>query len=181
MKAKEILEEARNNGLHLEFNVHVSNDEATSYKDIIYYRNEVQTIQEAVKKLEKEYSEMKEKAILQNLDIYRDHIRELDGISLLTMTVQNKDMKLLKSVVDSLMNEMSNGFIFLANINPDHSVSFVAKSNCFISAGDIVKEASLLSEGRGGGSPSFAQGGGRTTTKLEEIIQKIEGVIKAHE
>jgi len=181
MRAHEILEEARNKGLKLEFNIDISDEKPTSYKDIIYYHNELQYVHEKVKELEKKYNNMKEQSVLQNLDIYKDHIREIDGIELLTMKVNNKDTKALKSIADTLMNEMKNGFIFFANIKEDNSVQFIAKSNCFISAADIIKEASTVSNGNGGGSPTFAQGGGKTPAKIDEIIEQLEGTIKAHE
>ena len=181
MKAREILEETKKHGLKLEFNVDITDEEPTSYKDIVYHRNELQTVQEEVKQLEKKYQSLKEKLALQNLDIYKDHIENIDGIELLIMTVDNQEMNLLKSIADTLMNEMKKGFIFFINQKGDGSVNFIAKSNCFISAGEIVKEASLLSEGNGGGSPTFAQGGGKTKNAIPEMIEKIKKVAKAHE
>ena len=53
LKAREILDDARNKGIRLEFDVDINNDSPTSYKDIIYYKNEVQYIQQEVKDLEK--------------------------------------------------------------------------------------------------------------------------------
>ena len=91
MKAKEILENARNNGLKLEFDVDLNNDEATSYKDIIFNRTELQYVHHEVKELEKEYNTLKEKSTLQNLNIYRDNIREINGINSLVMKVFDKD------------------------------------------------------------------------------------------
>ena len=181
MKAREILEEARNNGIKLEFDVDVSNDVPTSYKDIIFYKNELQYIHQEVKELEKNYSSMKEKSVLQNLDIYREHIQDINGISTLIMKLSNKDIKSLKSIADTLMNEMNNGFLFFANVKDDHTVNYVAKSSCFIHAGDIVKEASLRSNGNGGGNPTFAQGGGKSDDQLDSILQYITEVIKNHD
>ena len=40
-----------------------------------------------------------------------------------------------------------------------------------------VKDASVSSMGNGGGSPTFAQGGGKTTEKLPEIFKHIEKVL----
>ncbi len=181
MKAREILEEARNNGIKLEFDVDITNDAPTSYKDVMYYRNEVQYVHEEVKELEKKYNSMKEKAVLQNLDIYREHVKPMKGISVLMMKIDNKDMNLLKSIADTLMNEMNPAFLFFANIKEDHSVNFIAKSNSFVSAGEIVKDASLRSHGNGGGNPTFAQGGGKTDQEIDEIFAHIEEVINSHE
>ena len=78
-------------------------------------------------------------------------------------------MNILKTIADSLINEMTNGFLFFINIKNDDSVNFIAKSSSFVNAGLIVKDASISSEGNGGGSPTFAQGGGKTTAQVEEI------------
>ncbi len=181
MKAREILDDARKNGIKLEFDVDINNDKPVSYKDIIYNKNELQYIHHEVKELEKKYFDMKEKATLQNLDIYREHIKEMNGVETLIMEVQNKDINILKSIADTIMNEMKNGFIFLMNIKDDNSINFISKSNSFVNAGEIVKDASLRSEGNGGGNPKFAQGGGKSTDRVDEIVKHIEKVINEHE
>ena len=181
MKAREILEDAHKNGIKLEFDVDLNNEEPVSYKDIIYNKNELQYVHQEVKELEKKYFDMKEKETLQNLDIYREHIKEVNGVEVLIMKLKNKDLNILKSIADTIMNEMKNGFIFLMNVKDDNSINFIAKSNSFVHAGDMIKEASLMSEGNGGGNPKFGQGGGKTADKVEEIVKHIEKVIKDHE
>ena len=181
MKAREILDESRNNGMKLEFDVDINNDRPTSYKDIIFNRNELQYVHHEVKELEKKYYELREKSILQNLDIYREHIEEINGIKALIMTVHDKDMTLLKSIMDSLMNEMKDGVIFFINIRDNSSVNFLCKSNCFVKAGEIVKDASLRCEGNGGGKDSFAQGGGKNIDKISEVLENVKKVLNKHE
>ena len=177
MKARELLEDARNSGIKLEFDVDINNDKPESYKDIIYNKNELDYIHSEVKDLEKRYYTMKEKDTLQNLDIYREHIKNINGVETIIMELNNKDINLLKSIMDALSNEMNNSFIFFINKKDDGSVNFIAKSNSSIHAGEIVKDASLRSDGNGGGSNTFAQGGGKTTDRIEEIINHIEKVI----
>lgn len=177
IKAREILEEARNNGIKLEFDVDINNDKPESYKDIIFNRNELQYVHQEVKELEKKYFEIKEKQTLQNLDIYREHIKVINNVETLIMKLDNKDTNLLKSIADELINEMNNAFIFFINIKEDNSVNFIAKSTSFVNAGLIVKDASISSNGNGGGSPKFAQGGGKTFKNIDEIIKHIEKVI----
>jgi len=181
VKAREILDEARNSGIKLEFDVDINNDKPTSYKDIIFNRNEVQYVQQEVKDLEKKYYEIKEKQTLQNLDIYREHIEKINGIDALIMEVKNKDINLLKSIADSLINEMGNGVIFFANTKEDGSVNFIGKSNSKINIGYIVKKASVTALGNGGGSPTFAQGGGKSVENLSEIFDNVREEINNHE
>ena len=177
IKAREILEEARNNGIKLEFDVDINNDKPESYKDIIFNRNELQYVHQEVKDLEKKYFEIKETQTLQTLDIYREHIKVINNVETLIMKLDNKDTNLLKSIADELINEMNNAFIFFINIKEDNSVNFIAKSTSFVNAGLIVKDASISSNGNGGGSPKFAQGGGKTSENIDEIIKHIEKVI----
>lgn len=181
IKAREILEEARMSGIKLEFDVDINNDQPESYKDIIFNRNELQYVHQEVKDLEKKYYEIKEKQTLQNLDIYREHIKSINGVNTLIMKLDNKDTNLLKSIADELMNEMGDAFIFFINIKDDNSVNFIAKSSCFVNAGLIVKDASVSSNGNGGGSPKFAQGGGKNLDAIDDIIKHIEKVIKDYE
>ena len=181
MKAKEILEEARKSGIKLEFDVDVTNDTPSSYKDVIYNRNELQYIHHEVKELEKEYYSIKEKNTLENLDIYKEHFENINGVNLLIMRLHNKDINLLKSIIDTLLNEYENGLIFFTNIKENDCVNFICKSNSYVNAGLIVKDAAVSSGGNGGGSPKFAQGGGKTTSELDKIEKHIKKVIEEHE
>ena len=90
------------------------------------------------------------------------------------MKVENMDPNLLKSIADSLMNEIESGLIFFANIKNEDNVNYICRSNCNINAGFIVKNASISSDGNGGGSNTFAQGGGKTTQKLDTIFEYVE-------
>ena len=181
MKAKEILEEARNNGLKLEFDVDINNDTPTSYKDIIFNKNELQYVHEEEKVLEKKYFELKEKNTLQNLDIYRENIRVINDIESILMIVNNKDTNILKSIADSLMNEMKNGYIFFINQKDDGSMNFISKSNSKLNAGFIMKKIATFANGNGGGSPTFAQGGTSSLESGEDILKEVEKEMKRND
>ena len=134
--------------------------------------------EQEVKELEKKYFELKEKQTLENLDIYKEQIKDYNGTKAIIMEVKNKDTNLLKSIADTLVNEMGPSLVFFANTKEDGSVNFLARSTCHAHAGLIVKDASISSNGNGGGSPTFAQGGGKTTEMLKEIFEHVEKVLK---
>ena len=173
LKAKEIVAGAKKDGINLDFNVDIDNSKPTSYKDIIFNKNELSYIQKEVKNLEKKYNELKESKMLSNLDKYRDNIKEINGKKLLVMKIENEDINLLKVVADQMINEMNEGFVFFANIK-NNTVNFICRSSNFLDAGNIVKEAAVLSNGNGGGSKTFAQGAGKTIEKLDEIFELIK-------
>ena len=173
MKAKEILESARNNGLKLEFDVDLNNDEASSYKDIIFNRTELQYVHHEVKELEKEYNLLKERTTLQNLNVYRDNIREINGVNCLVMKVFDKDNSILKSVMDTIINEIGSGVVFFANVCDNEKVSYLVKSSSNIDAGQLVKLAAALSNGNGGGSKTFAQGGSKDISNINIVLENV--------
>ena len=181
LKAKEILDTAKHEGILLKFDVEIDNSAPKSYKDIIFNRNELIYIQQELKELEKKYFEQKSKKSLENLDIYKEHIKDYNGISAIIMKVHNQDVNILKTICDSLIQTLENGFIFLANEKDDNSINFIARSNSQINAGLTVKKASIMANGNGGGSPTFAQGGGRDLSSLNEILKDVEGSLNNHE
>ena len=97
------------------------------------------------------------------------------------MKQKNKDINLLKSIADSLLNEIKDGVVFFINVKEDDTVNFICKSNSKVKAGPLVKEASLTAGGNGGGSPTFAQGGGKSTEELDKIEKDIKKAIKEYE
>lgn len=181
MRSREMVEEAREQGIKLDFDVDIDNCKPTSYKDIIFNKNQLQYVQQEVKSLEKKYFEMREKRTLENLDIYREKIKDYSGTLGVIMEVHNKDVNLLKSIADNLINEMGSGLVFFANIKDNGSINFLARSSCHVNAGLVVKDASVSSGGNGGGSPTFAQGGGRDLSMLSAIFIHVEKVLRNEE
>ena len=174
MKVKDIITQAKKEGITLDFDIDIDNSKPTSYKDIIFNKNELNYVKEEVKELEKKYFNLKEAKALENLDYYKDKIKDYDGTKGLIMEVVNMDTNLLKSISDNLVNYMGHGFVFFSNIKNNNSINFIARSTCSINAGFVVKEASIAANGNGGGSPTFASGGGHDISKLKDIYKYVE-------
>ncbi len=81
-------------------------------------------------------------------------------------------MDILKAVMDALANRLDNSLVFIVNLKEDHNVNFLCRNKiASLSAGYLIKQIATISNGNGGGSASFAQGGGKTTDNLEEIYK----------
>ena len=171
-KAKNIMDDAKKNDIEVSFNVDIDNSKPTSYKDIISNRNEVQMVRDTVKELEKNYNIKKQEKLIKNSTDF-DNIEVINDIEFIIKKVNNYDISVLKQIIDNTFNKISKGIIFVANIK-DNNVNFICRSNCSLSAGDLVKEASIKSNGNGGGGLSFAQGGGTNTTYVDNIIDDIK-------
>ncbi len=173
MKARNIIINAKQENIDLEFECNINNDEPKSYKDIIFEKNELEYVQNEVKNLEKKYKDEKAKQALQDLSVYLDNVLEINNIKVLITKVENKDTNILKDIVDNLLLKIEKGFILIANIKANQ-VNIIARSNIeTLSAGDIVKQVASKLGGNGGGSKTFAQGGGKDITKLDEVLDDV--------
>ena len=172
IKAKSILQEAKNYGIELDFDLSIEEEVASCYQDIVDLKDHLTSLQENVKVLEKEFIKSKEEKLVKSLSSLEEDIQEIKGVNVLLKKVNNMDINSLKQVMDNLANEYENIFILIANITDDN-VNFLARSNSSLNAGLVVKNASIKSLGNGGGSPKFAQGGGKTTSEIENIFNEI--------
>lgn len=171
-KAKSILDEAQSLGIDLEFDVVLDQEGTSSYKDIIYSKNELAYVQNEVRLLEKKLKDEKVKLESNNIEEYLNNVEEINDIKTVLLRTSGKEANVLKSLADALINMLGKSLVFIANVN-DGNVMFICRSSCDIHAGITVKRASQLSDGNGGGSPTFAQGGGKTTENLDKIFNLI--------
>ena len=115
-----------------------------------------------------------------NLDKYLDNKDTINGIDTIIMKVNDLEINELKTIVDELINRLGNGIVFFANIKGE-SVNFICKCNGVNSqAGLLVKKAALMSNGRGGGSATFAQGGSSEVNNIDEILKAVREDIESN-
>lgn len=178
IKAKEILALAKRQNINLDFDVEIDNSAPTSYKDIIYNQNELSYIQSEVKALEKAYNSEVEKLTISSLDAYLSRVKEVNGKKLLYLELDNIEMFLVKTMADNLCNKFDEVVVFLANIKEDSSVNFICRSSIpSVNAGYVIKNITTAFDGNGGGSNTFAQGGIKDKSHLNDIKQALEDLI----
>lgn len=176
-KAKNILENATKEGIELKFDVILDQSGLNSYQDIIANKNQLEHVQVEVKELEKQYNEAKLNKASSDITEFLNKVEEINGKKVVITRVDNYDMDILKGIVDNIMNNIKTGLVFIANVK-GNNVNFVCSSNIDTHAGLLVKNASVKSLGNGGGSNSFAQGGGKTLEFLDEIFRYVKEEIK---
>ena len=113
-----------------------------------------------------------------DLSSYLDKIQEVNGQSFLITKVSNIEVNVLKDIVDKVADQISSGVVFVADVMGDSKIIFIAKNKgTKFSCGQLVKEAAIVTGGNGGGRPDFAQAGGKDVSKLDEALNKIEGIL----
>lgn len=173
-KAKKILLEAKENDIPLEFNYEFNDKELTSYQDIIDFKEKLNTLKEEVKQLEKNYKIKKQEKSTSDLTAFTTNMEVINGIKVCAAILENYDIDMVKSLADTLCNKYDNSFILLSNIK-NTNVNIIAKaSSDKINCGAIVKELSVKCKGNGGGSKTFAQGGGSDASNIAEYLEEIK-------
>ena len=177
-KAENILSEAKKINVELKFNIKIDNSKPTSYKDVVFNKNEAIMTRNKVKELEKEYVSKKEQKILSNLDVFNNEIKSCNDIEYMILKLENYDNRLLKPIIDALLEKLNNGVVFISNIN-DNNVNYLMKSKIEdIDCNLIVKDISIKTSGNGGGNKYFAQGGGTNISNLDIYLEEIDNIIK---
>lgn len=175
MKARNIISKAKQEGITLDFDIQITNEEPKSYGDIIFERNELEYTQNEVKNLEKKYKEEKAKLALNDLSIYEKGITKNADYQYLVTTVENMDTNIVKEIADTMMNKIGRGYVLLANMKDDQ-ISFVVRSNMEERpASEIIQFVTSRLDGNGGGSKTFAQGGAKDIKNLSKVLEELKG------
>ena len=142
-----------------------------SYHDIINYRNYLDNYKLLIRDYEREVSQFHEKQALENLSSITKHITSKREV----LRLENYDENLLKGIVDQIFENHQLEVLFISNVR-DGKITFIAKSS-LKNANTLIKLASEMTEGRGGGRPDFARGGGTNLSKLDETLDRIWVII----
>ena len=179
-KAKDLIKQAEKENIKYDFDFDIQYQLLDSYADVVYYKEQVANLKEAVKKLEKKINEEKTNKSLNNSLEYLKIKENINGINTIIATVENYEVPVLKQLVDNITNELENSFVLLANINKG-SINIICKTNINndnIHVGNIVKDICLKCKGNGGGNKTFAQGGGSDASNIMEYLKEVKELLK---
>ena len=104
------------------------------------------------------------------------------AFSLLATIVMVSSVAIPVSAADETKDKLECGVVVLAS-NTDGKISFVAMATKSavekgIHSGNIIKEITPIADGRGGGKPDMAQGGGNDASKIDNALAFVDEVIR---
>lgn len=141
----------------------------------------IDQIQQQIKDLEKELQHKNKVITDLKTGNIEESVEEINGIKVLSTQVEAENPKILRTIMDDYKSKMQDTVLLLASVNGE-KVSLVAsvpKSlTDKVKAGDIIKEAAQITNGKGGGRPDMAQGGGTDPSKVTEALQFVKNYIK---
>ncbi|MFK5883139.1 MAG: alanine--tRNA ligase [Candidatus Izemoplasma sp.] len=174
LKASKILTEAKAKKIKLAFKYVINQNILGSYQDIINKRIEFEHLNTIVRELEKEYKEKTKSLVMNDLDSYLSQTVN----NRLVIKTENIEKDSLKPLADRLLENIGEGFVFIANI-ANSKVTFIVKTNIdSLHAGNIAKAAAITTGGNGGGRKDMAQAGGKDIALVDQAILEVKELVK---
>ncbi|MGB1310530.1 MAG: alanine--tRNA ligase [Leucothrix sp.] len=141
----------------------------------------VQQLVDKSKQLEKELEQMKAKLAAQAGNDLVSQAVDVNGIKVLAANLEGADPKSLRDTADQLKNKLGKAAVLIATVNGD-KVSLVASvtkaESTTIKAGELLGFVAKQVDGKGGGRPDMAQGGGTNPAALPAALDSVIDWIK---
>ncbi len=125
------------------------------------------------RQLEKELEQLKAKAASATGNDLAGSAVDVKGVKTLAARVDGLDGKALLALVDQLKNKLGSGVILLGGVQDDKVVLVAGVTQDLtarLKAGDLMRQAAAVVDGKGGGRPDMAQGGGSDAGRLDEAL-----------
>jgi alanyl-tRNA synthetase len=138
----------------------------------------VRKIQDDTKYLHLENNNLKKQLLQYEAQALVSEIKKRGNINILKKIFKDRcprDLKLLASKV--LKSNPNTVILFGVEEEKKASLLFLCSEELTFNMGDLMKTVCAMIDGRGGGQPHLAQGGGSRVEKLEEALQCAEDVI----
>ena len=141
----------------------------------------IEALMSQLKETERELSVLKSKLASGSLDDVIANAKEVKGVKCIVHSFDNMGTDDLRNLGDKLRDKYSNSVIILTTVEGDKiSVLGMASKQAVAQgahAGNIIKEVTKHADGSGGGRPDMAQGGIKDSSKLQEALNLVEGIL----
>lgn len=148
------------------------------YRDLHNKVNEVfEKNHLALIKIQKKIESQKTQNLIGNIDEFASKFIEINGHKVLIHQFEKLNVDSIKSLGDQLKNRP--GSVVLLFVNKDDSnLTFVFMANKEaiakgVNCNDLIKSICTRINGRGGGRPDMAQGGGKTEQDASDLLKEI--------
>lgn len=139
----------------------------------------VEKLSDENRELQKNIEKLEEENARNKFASFISKAQEIEGGKLFISKVEGLKSIGIKIGLEYLSNKLGNSVIILAG---ETTVAVKVSDNFIkqgINAGKLVGEIARATGANGGGRPNFAQGGVKDSSKLDEILTKVEEEIKS--
>jgi alanyl-tRNA synthetase len=130
---------------------------------------------------EKEINQLKQKITNNSKTDLLDNFEVIDGVQVLTASIDNIEVNQLRNLIDDLKNKVESGVIILASKNDNKinaAVGVTKNISNIYHAGKIASSFAEMIGGKGGGKAEMAMAGGQKLQALSQALDKIKQKLK---
>ena len=145
--------------------------------------NKAESVTGELKAIQKSLEEVKAKMAQAAANDLLTSIKHVGGVDVLTAQLSGVSADELKLLTDKMKEKCECGVAVLASVDSD-KITFVAAATKAavakgVHSGNIIKEITKVTDGRGGGKPDMAQGGGKLVNKVDDALAMVDDLIIA--
>jgi alanyl-tRNA synthetase len=142
---------------------------------------QVEKLTQTARQLEKQLTDQRRKGALNQLDDLVAKAKTIKGTKVVVSEVENVDREALRQLVDSLRQKLGSGVVVLGQAE-DGKVALIAgvtkDLTTKVHAGKVIQTLAKLVNGRGGGRPDLAEGGGEDTKALNSTLGGVPALLE---
>ncbi len=144
-------------------------------------QDKLHTTVEEIKALKRAIEAYKAKETAGEVNRFLFAAHEVEGLHVLTATVNDADANKLRQMGDTLRDKQSDVVAVLASVN-EGKITFLAVCGKDaiargIKAGDLVRHVCTICGGSGGGKPDSAMGGGKDALKVDDALAQVDNFV----
>ena len=141
-----------------------------------------QAVTAELKEANKQLEIAKAKLASSQIDGLFQNAVEVDGVRIVTVYLNGTTPDTLRSMMDKLRDKEPNAVGALIGTDGSKTTLAVGVGKnalaCGLKAGALVKQIAAIAGGNGGGKPDFAMAGIRDTSKIDDALNAVEGIVK---
>ena len=143
--------------------------------------NKIHALLEEIRTLSAENEKLKSRLANNSLGDVASQVKDVNGVKVLALKVENVDMNGLRNLGDQLKEKIGEGVVVIASA-ADGKVNLMATATDEAQkkgahAGNLIKAIAGLVGGGGGGRPAMAQAGGKNPEGIEAALEKAVEVV----
>ena len=141
-----------------------------------------QAVTAELKESNKQLEIAKAKLASSQIDGLFQNAVEVDGVRIVTVYLNGTTPDTLRSMMDKLRDKEPNAVGALIGTDGSKTTLAVGVGKNALArglkAGALVKQIAAIAGGNGGGKPDFAMAGIRDTSKIDDALNAVEGIVK---
>ncbi len=142
---------------------------------------QVEKLAQTARQLEKQLADQRRKGALNQLDDLLAKAQTVKGTKVVVSQVEGLDKDAIRQLVDSLRQKLGSGVVVLGQTD-DGKVSLIAgvtkDLTAKVHAGKVIQTLAKQVNGRGGGRPDLAEGGGEDTKALNSTLGGVPALLE---